>query len=296
MRVRAFSHTGAGQSDRFVVPALARRIVDAAAGRRSDDRRRQPVTGTRPLRCTRHRARVPTPDGARCRRARSYNVCRGEGVSIGAIADGLDRPRRRQPPMWSSTKPSCGRSTYPDSSAIPPSSSRRRAGRRSTHSTTPSPPCWTTRGLRVPDGRANRAARRSPAGRAAAGADRSPRCACRRRRHPPSREPARVVDRHHVVGAPVHDQPRPRRDALGRGDRVEVRDRADPRVRIGRDTPACATRRCGARIRGTTRVRAPTCAATQAPRTSRSRARARRRPRRGSRACRRAGSPRSTRR
>ncbi len=29
LRVRAFSHTGAGQSDRFVVPALSRRIVEA---------------------------------------------------------------------------------------------------------------------------------------------------------------------------------------------------------------------------------------------------------------------------
>ena len=51
-------------------------------------------------------------------------------------------------------------------------------------------------------------------------------------------EPAGVLDRHDVVGAAVHEQPRPGRDAARGVDRIEVRDRADPRLRDRADSSA----------------------------------------------------------
>lgn len=88
VRVRAFSHTGAGQSDRFVVPALARRIVDAQ--RVGDPAilvgNRSPVRDISDVRDIVRAYRLLMEHGIA---GEAYNVCRGEGVSIGAIADGL---------------------------------------------------------------------------------------------------------------------------------------------------------------------------------------------------------------
>jgi GDP-4-dehydro-6-deoxy-D-mannose reductase len=88
IRVRAFSHTGPGQSDRFVVPAFARRIVVAereqsqsiAVGARAPVRDLSDVRDV--VRAYRLLAERGVPGEA-------YNVCSGTGVSIGEIADRL---------------------------------------------------------------------------------------------------------------------------------------------------------------------------------------------------------------
>jgi GDP-4-dehydro-6-deoxy-D-mannose reductase len=88
VRVRAFSHTGAGQSARFVVPALARRIVDAqrkgattiSAGAR------EPVRDLSDVRDIVRAYRLLVEHG---KPGEPYNVCSGAGISIGEIADHL---------------------------------------------------------------------------------------------------------------------------------------------------------------------------------------------------------------
>jgi GDP-4-dehydro-6-deoxy-D-mannose reductase len=88
IRVRPFSHTGPGQSSRFVVPALAARIARAER----DDVERIPVgsldavrdlTDVRDVvRAYRLVAHHGTPGDV-------YNVCSGTGVSVQEIADRL---------------------------------------------------------------------------------------------------------------------------------------------------------------------------------------------------------------
>jgi GDP-4-dehydro-6-deoxy-D-mannose reductase len=88
VRVRPFSHTGPGQSERFVVPALARRIVDAERGGIDEI----PVGSLDPVRDV-----LDVRDVVRAYRllavegepGEAYNVCSGVGVSIQTIADHL---------------------------------------------------------------------------------------------------------------------------------------------------------------------------------------------------------------
>jgi GDP-4-dehydro-6-deoxy-D-mannose reductase len=88
IRVRAFSHTGAGQSDRFVVPALAQRIVAAERAHASSIKigARSPVRELSDVRDVVRAYRLLLEHGEP---GAVYNVCRGSGVSIGEIADGL---------------------------------------------------------------------------------------------------------------------------------------------------------------------------------------------------------------
>jgi len=88
IRVRAFSHTGPGQSDRFVVPALARRIVVAErdATRTIPIGAREPVRDLSDVRDVVRAYRLLAERGAP---GEAYNVCSGTGVSIGEIADRL---------------------------------------------------------------------------------------------------------------------------------------------------------------------------------------------------------------
>jgi GDP-4-dehydro-6-deoxy-D-mannose reductase len=88
VRVRAFSHTGAGQSDRFVVPALARRIVEAEREHRKTITigAREPVRDLSDVRDVVRAYRLLTEHGEP---GEVYNVCGGVGVSIGEIADRL---------------------------------------------------------------------------------------------------------------------------------------------------------------------------------------------------------------
>jgi GDP-4-dehydro-6-deoxy-D-mannose reductase len=88
IRVRAFSHTGAGQSDRFVVPALAGRIVAAERDNSTSIKigARSPVRELSDVRDVVRAYRLLVERG---KPGAVYNVCRGTGVSIGEIADGL---------------------------------------------------------------------------------------------------------------------------------------------------------------------------------------------------------------
>ena len=88
IRVRAFSHTGAGQTDRFVVPALAHRIVAAerAHAPAISVGARSPVRDLSDVRDIVRAYRLLVERGEP---GEVYNVCRGTGVSIGEIADGL---------------------------------------------------------------------------------------------------------------------------------------------------------------------------------------------------------------
>jgi GDP-4-dehydro-6-deoxy-D-mannose reductase len=88
VRVRAFSHTGAGQSERFVVPALARRIVDAERTHATTISvgAREPVRDLSDVRDVVRAYRLLIERGEP---GEAYNVCRGTGVSIGEIADRL---------------------------------------------------------------------------------------------------------------------------------------------------------------------------------------------------------------
>ena len=88
IRVRAFSHTGAGQSDRFVVPALAQRIVAAERANATSIKTgaRSPVRELADVRDVVRAYRLLVEHGEP---GAVYNVCRGSGVSIGEIADRL---------------------------------------------------------------------------------------------------------------------------------------------------------------------------------------------------------------
>jgi GDP-4-dehydro-6-deoxy-D-mannose reductase len=88
VRVRPFSHTGAGQSDRFVVPALARRIANAERENTSTITigARDPVRDFSDVRDVVRAYRLLIEHGEP---GEVYNVCRGEGVSIGDIVDRL---------------------------------------------------------------------------------------------------------------------------------------------------------------------------------------------------------------
>jgi GDP-4-dehydro-6-deoxy-D-mannose reductase len=88
VRVRAFSHTGPGQSDRFVVPALARRIVVAER----EGTNSIPIGAREPVRDlsdVRDVVRAYRLLAERGEPGEVYNVCSGTGVSIGEIADRL---------------------------------------------------------------------------------------------------------------------------------------------------------------------------------------------------------------
>jgi GDP-4-dehydro-6-deoxy-D-mannose reductase len=88
VRVRAFSHTGAGQSAGFVVPALARRIVDAQRERATtiSAGAREPVRDLSDVRDVVRAYRLLVEHG---KPGEPYNVCSGTGISIGEIADRL---------------------------------------------------------------------------------------------------------------------------------------------------------------------------------------------------------------
>lgn len=95
IRVRAFNHTGASQPERFVIPALARRIV--AAERHG--RKEVPVGSLEPVRDFTDVADVVAAYRLLVERGEPgevYNVCSGVGRSVAEIADRLLALARHQ--------------------------------------------------------------------------------------------------------------------------------------------------------------------------------------------------------
>jgi GDP-4-dehydro-6-deoxy-D-mannose reductase len=94
VRVRPFSHTGPGQTDRFLIPALAARI--AAAERAGDDEIRvgalDPVRDVSDVRDIVRAYRLLADRGEA---GEVYNVCSGTGVSVRDIAHRLVASARR---------------------------------------------------------------------------------------------------------------------------------------------------------------------------------------------------------
>jgi GDP-4-dehydro-6-deoxy-D-mannose reductase len=88
IRVRAFNHTGATQSERFMIPGLARRI--AAAER--DGRKQIPVGSLDPVRDYTDVADVVVAYRLLVERGEPgevYNVCSGVGRSVADVAEAL---------------------------------------------------------------------------------------------------------------------------------------------------------------------------------------------------------------
>ena len=106
IRVRPFSHTGPGQSERFVVPALAARIARAER----DGVAEIPVgslSAVRDLTDVRDVVRAYRLLAERGRPGDVYNVCSGTGVSVQEIADHLLARATR--PIRLVTDPDLGR-------------------------------------------------------------------------------------------------------------------------------------------------------------------------------------------
>ena len=82
IRVRAFSHTGPGQSPVFVVPSFARQIAAVEAGRADPVLRVGNLEVMRDLSDARDVVRAYVALLERGTRGAAYNVCRGEGVKL----------------------------------------------------------------------------------------------------------------------------------------------------------------------------------------------------------------------
>jgi len=88
-RTRSFAHIGPGQTDRFVVPTVARQIAEIEAGRL------EPVVRVGNLMVTRDLTDVRDVVAAylalleRGRTGTAYNVCRGEGMPLAAVVGRL---------------------------------------------------------------------------------------------------------------------------------------------------------------------------------------------------------------
>jgi GDP-4-dehydro-6-deoxy-D-mannose reductase len=94
IRVRPFGHTGPGQSDRFVVPALAARIARAEE-EGVDEIPVGSLDAVRDLTDVRDVVRAYRLLAERGEPGEVYNVCSGTGVSVQAIADRLLAAARR---------------------------------------------------------------------------------------------------------------------------------------------------------------------------------------------------------
>jgi GDP-4-dehydro-6-deoxy-D-mannose reductase len=94
VRVRAFSHTGPGQSDRFLIPALAQRIAQAEREERDEIRvgSLDPVRDISDVRDVVRAYRLLAIHG---HAGVVYNVCSETGVSVREIADRLVAAARR---------------------------------------------------------------------------------------------------------------------------------------------------------------------------------------------------------
>jgi GDP-4-dehydro-6-deoxy-D-mannose reductase len=85
VRVRAFSHTGPGQSPVFVVPGWAQQLAAIEAGRAEPVLRVGNLEVTRDLTDVRDVVAAYLALLERGRRGTAYNVCRGEGVTLADV-------------------------------------------------------------------------------------------------------------------------------------------------------------------------------------------------------------------
>ncbi|HVW32690.1 MAG TPA: GDP-mannose 4,6-dehydratase [Acidimicrobiia bacterium] len=88
LRVRAFNHTGPTQSDRFMIPGLARRIATAER----ENRKEIPVGSLEPVRDYTHVEDVVAAYRLLVERGEPgdvYNVCSGVGRSVAEVAEHL---------------------------------------------------------------------------------------------------------------------------------------------------------------------------------------------------------------
>ena len=94
VRVRAFSHTGPGQSERFLVPALAQRIAQAERDG-SDEIRVGSLDPVRDLSDVRDVVRAYRLIAIHGHEGAVYNVCSGVGVSVREITERLVAAAKR---------------------------------------------------------------------------------------------------------------------------------------------------------------------------------------------------------
>lgn len=94
VRVRAFGHTGPGQSDRFLVPALARRIA-VAEYEDLDEIRVGSIEPVRDLSDVRDVVRAYRLLAQHGTPGETYNVCSGTGVSVREVTDRLVAAAKR---------------------------------------------------------------------------------------------------------------------------------------------------------------------------------------------------------
>jgi GDP-4-dehydro-6-deoxy-D-mannose reductase len=85
IRARPFNHTGAGQSPRFLIPALARRVADAERNGAAEVRvgSLEPVRDITDVRDVVRAYRLLVERGVP---GEVYNICSGRGVAVGEIA------------------------------------------------------------------------------------------------------------------------------------------------------------------------------------------------------------------
>jgi GDP-4-dehydro-6-deoxy-D-mannose reductase len=85
VRTRSFAHIGPGQTDRFVVPTVARQIAEIEAGRREPKVRVGNLMVTRDLTDVRDVVAAYLTLLERGRKGAAYNVCRGEGMLLAPL-------------------------------------------------------------------------------------------------------------------------------------------------------------------------------------------------------------------
>jgi GDP-4-dehydro-6-deoxy-D-mannose reductase len=94
VRTRSFAHAGAGQDARFAVPSWAQQIAAIERGAAEPVIRVGNLEVTRDLSDVRDVARAYVALLERGRSGAAYNVCRGEGVTLTAVLDGMLRLAR----------------------------------------------------------------------------------------------------------------------------------------------------------------------------------------------------------